>query len=89
MYFAHGAPHFPLKAPQEVIAKYRGRYKVGWDKLREQTLARQIAELLADLPEARCHQYDPVNRDQARAGAALAFEDLSDTEAVLAALGLA
>ena len=43
LYFAHGAPHFPLKAPAEVIAKYRGKYKAGWDKLREETLARQIA----------------------------------------------
>lgn len=41
-YFAHGAAHFPLKAPQEVIAKYRGRYKEGWDKLREARHKRQI-----------------------------------------------
>ncbi|MBL9114961.1 MAG: arylsulfatase [Verrucomicrobiaceae bacterium] len=41
-YVAHGAPHFPLKAPQEVIAKYRGKYKVGWDKLREQRHQRQL-----------------------------------------------
>lgn len=41
-YFAHGAPHFPLKAPAEMIAKYRGKYKAGWDKLREARHARQI-----------------------------------------------
>jgi arylsulfatase A-like enzyme len=41
-YFAHGAPHFPLKAPQEVIAKYRGKYKAGWDQLRQARHARQI-----------------------------------------------
>lgn len=41
-YFAHGAPHFPLKAPAEVIAKYRGNYKIGWDKLREERHRRQI-----------------------------------------------
>ena len=40
-YFAHGAPHFPLKAPAEVIAKYRGKYKIGWDKLREARHRRQ------------------------------------------------
>lgn len=34
-YLAHNAPHFPLKAKPEDIAKYRGRYKEGWDKLRE------------------------------------------------------
>ena len=42
LYFAHGAPHFPLKAPAEVIAKYRGKYKAGWDKLREARHAKQI-----------------------------------------------
>lgn len=41
-YFAHGAPHFPLKAPADVIAKYRGKYKNGWDKLREARHAKQI-----------------------------------------------
>ncbi|GEP43132.1 arylsulfatase [Brevifollis gellanilyticus] len=41
-YFAHGAPHFPLKAPQDVIAKYRGKYKMGWDKLREARHQKQI-----------------------------------------------
>jgi arylsulfatase len=42
LFFAHGAPHFPLKAPQEVIAKYRGKYKMGWDVLREVRHRRQI-----------------------------------------------
>lgn len=41
-YFAHGAPHFPLKAPQDVIAKYRGKYMAGWDKLREARHQKQI-----------------------------------------------
>ena len=48
LYFAHGAPHFPLKAPAETIAKYRGRYKGGWDKLRAERHARQIAMGLVD-----------------------------------------
>ena len=42
LYLAHNAPHFPLQAPQEEIAKFRGKYKIGWDKLREQRHARQI-----------------------------------------------
>ncbi len=41
-YFAHGAPHFPLKAPQEVIAKYRGKHRAGWDALRAARHKRQI-----------------------------------------------
>ncbi len=42
LYFAHGAAHFPLKAPADLIAKYRGKYKAGWDKLREVRYAKQI-----------------------------------------------
>jgi arylsulfatase len=42
LYLAHNAPHFPLQAPQEEIAKFRGKYRVGWDKLRDQRHARQI-----------------------------------------------
>jgi arylsulfatase len=41
-YFAHGAAHFPLMAPAEVIAKYRGKYLAGWDKLREERYQKQI-----------------------------------------------
>ncbi|MCX7826032.1 MAG: arylsulfatase, partial [Verrucomicrobiae bacterium] len=48
LYFAHGAPHFPLKAPQEVIAKYRGKYKAGWDTLRAERHRRQIAMGVVD-----------------------------------------
>jgi arylsulfatase A-like enzyme len=42
LYVAFNAPHYPLMAPQEEIAKYRGRYKIGWDELRKQRNARQI-----------------------------------------------
>jgi arylsulfatase len=42
LYLAHNAPHFPLQAPQEEIARWRGKYNMGWDKLREQRHAKQI-----------------------------------------------
>ena len=42
LYLAYNAPHFPLQAPQEEIAKFRGKYKIGWDKLRQERHARQI-----------------------------------------------
>ncbi len=48
LYFAHGAPHFPLKAPADVIAKYRGTYKAGWDRLREERHRRQIEMGIVD-----------------------------------------
>ncbi|WP_419195128.1 arylsulfatase [Novipirellula herctigrandis] len=47
-YLAHTAPHFPCMAPEETIAKYRGKYMAGWDKLREERYARQIASGLID-----------------------------------------
>jgi arylsulfatase len=43
MYFAPGATHAPHHVPQEWIAKNKGRFDGGWDKLRDETLARQIA----------------------------------------------
>lgn len=33
-YVAFTVPHFPLQAPPEDIARYAGRYDVGWDKIR-------------------------------------------------------
>ncbi|HSQ67856.1 MAG TPA: arylsulfatase [Polyangiaceae bacterium] len=41
-YFAPGATHAPHHVPREWIAKYKGKFDQGWDKLREETLARQI-----------------------------------------------
>jgi arylsulfatase len=41
MYFATGATHAPHHAPKEYIDKYKGKFSQGWDKLREETLARQ------------------------------------------------
>jgi MoCo/4Fe-4S cofactor protein with predicted Tat translocation signal len=37
------------------------------------TLAAQMKALLTDFPQAKWHQYEPVNHDNARAGAMLAF----------------
>ena len=36
LYVAHTAPHWPLHALPEDIARYRGRYAAGWDAIREQ-----------------------------------------------------
>ncbi len=41
MYFAPGATHAPHHAPKERIAKYKGQFSGGWDKLREETFERQ------------------------------------------------
>jgi arylsulfatase len=41
MYFAPGATHAPHHVPKEWIEKNKGRFDQGWDKLREETFARQ------------------------------------------------
>jgi len=43
MYFATGATHAPHHAPKEYIDKYKGKFDQGWDKLREETFAKQKA----------------------------------------------
>ena len=41
LYLAYNAPHYPLQVPKEEVDKYRGKYKIGWDKLRKRRYARQ------------------------------------------------
>ena len=48
LYVAYNAPHFPLQALAEEIARWRGKYKVGWDKLRQARYERQIQMGLID-----------------------------------------
>ena len=43
VYFAPGATHAPHHVPKEWIARWRGKFDQGWDAIREETLARQIA----------------------------------------------
>jgi arylsulfatase len=48
LYLAQGTVHFPLRAPEDMIARNRGKYLVGWDQLREERHARQIKMGLVD-----------------------------------------
>jgi len=48
LYLAFNAPHWPLQAPQQDVAKYRGKYMAGWDKLREERYQRQLAGGIID-----------------------------------------
>lgn len=41
LYVAFLSPHFPIQAPAEDIARYRGKYAAGWDAVREARLRRQ------------------------------------------------
>ncbi len=70
IYFAPGATHAPHHVPKEWIAKYKGKFDQGWDKLREETLARQIrlgvvppGTKLAPKPEA-IKDWDKLTPDE-------------------------
>ena len=41
LYFAPGATHSPHQVAKEWIAKYKGKFDMGWDKYREQVIERQ------------------------------------------------
>ena len=41
LYYAPGATHSPHHPRKEWIAKYKGQFDQGWDKVREETLGRQ------------------------------------------------
>jgi len=72
LYFATGATHAPHHAPKEYIAKYKGKFSQGWDKLREETLARQ--KQLGVVPEntvlapkpADIKDWDKLSHDEKR-----------------------
>ncbi len=48
LYLAYTSPHWPLHALESDIAKYRGRYKQGWDALRAERHKRMISMGLVD-----------------------------------------
>ncbi|WOK35901.1 arylsulfatase [Sphingomonas sp. C3-2] len=41
-YWAPGAAHAPHHSPKDYADRYKGQFDQGWDKVREETLARQI-----------------------------------------------
>jgi arylsulfatase A-like enzyme len=91
VYFAPGATHAPHHVPKEWIDKWEGKFDAGWDKIREETLARQIAmgvvppgTKLAPKPEA-IKDWDKLSTDEQRlfarqAEVFAAFADYTDHE---------
>jgi len=72
VYFAPGATHAPHHVPKEWIAKWKGKFDQGWDKIREETLARQIkmrvvpkGTKLAPKPKA-IKDWDALSADEKR-----------------------
>jgi len=74
LYVSFGACHWPHQVPDAFIERYRGRYDVGWDRIREQRLARQKA--LGIVP--------PDTRLAPRNPGVEAWEDLSPETRALA-----
>ena len=72
LYLAFGAAHWPHHVPREYVEKYRGRYDRGWDRVREERLARQIelgvvppgTELAPRNPDVR--PWDHLSADERR-----------------------
>lgn len=48
MYLAYTAAHWPLMAPENLIRKYEPRYRGGWEAMRRNRYARQVAMGLID-----------------------------------------
>jgi len=72
LYYATGTAHAPHHAPKDWIAKYKGQFDQGWDKVREETLARQIklgvvppSTQLTKRPE-QLAAWDTLSADQKR-----------------------
>lgn len=57
-YYAPGATHAPHHVPKEWADKYRGQFDEGWDRLREETFARQL-ELGVIPPDAELTARSP------------------------------
>jgi len=72
IYYATGACHAPHHAPKEWIDKFKGKFDQGWDKVREETYARQkqlgvipgSTQLTARPPEIPA--WDSLTPDQKR-----------------------
>jgi arylsulfatase len=61
MHLCYTAPHFPLQAKPADIARYRGRYRQGWDALRQARYQRQ-KNLQIIPPHCQLSPRDPVAR---------------------------
>ena len=91
VYFAPGATHAPHHVPKEWINRWKGKFDQGWDKLREETLARQIkmgivppgTKLAPKPPEIK--DWDKLSADEKRlftrqAEVFAAFAEFTDFE---------
>jgi arylsulfatase len=79
LYYAPGACHAPHHAPTEWIDRYRGRFDMGYEALREQTLARQ-KELGIVPADTELPPVNPIGTSEDRSGPdGKPFPPLDDT----------
>lgn len=68
LYTAYNAPHWPLEAPDENIANYKGQYADGWDVLRSQKLARMkkmgLVHPETELSPSNCPKWSSLSKEQ-------------------------
>ncbi len=67
LYYAPGACHAPHHAPDEWIERFKGRFDMGYEALREQTLARQ-KEMGLVPPETELPPINPLGTSETRTG---------------------
>jgi arylsulfatase A-like enzyme len=67
LYYAPGACHAPHHAPKEWIERFKGRFDMGYEALREQTLARQ-KEMGLVPPETELPPINPLGTSETRTG---------------------
>jgi len=70
MHLCHTAPHFPLHARPEDIARHRGKYRIGWDTLREIRFRNQ----------KRMGLFKPTTKLSPRDSVAVAWNNLTEPE---------
>ena len=60
LYVAYTAPHWPMQAHEEDIARYRGRYSDGWQAIRKQRLQR-LVDMGIISPKCELPEMEPPN----------------------------
>ena len=70
MYVSYNAPHWPLHAKPQDIAKYKGKYDEGWDVLRENRYRRMVEMGIIDpaqTPESKNESNRPWENESNKA----------------------
>jgi arylsulfatase A-like enzyme len=84
VYLAFNSPHWPLQAPAAEVARWRGKYLAGWDKLREERYEREIKLGIVD-PSWGLSPRDSSNRPgHVRAWDSLTADEKNRFDAIMA-----